>query len=130
MIAPSDMMDGRIAAIRNALDEEGFEHTPIMDQAKRGRLIGGYAYAALPGNLLTVFPMTIEEIEAVRAKSRSWKNLEIAPRWYVIKTCIHRVTKLLPKNPALAKVIALFDREEEADMETTAPTIDGGPPMY
>ncbi|MBS2003223.1 MAG: porphobilinogen synthase [Candidatus Obscuribacterales bacterium] len=30
VIAPSDMMDGRIAAIRNALDEAGFEHTPIM----------------------------------------------------------------------------------------------------
>jgi porphobilinogen synthase len=30
IIAPSDMMDGRIAAIRAALDDAGFEHTPIM----------------------------------------------------------------------------------------------------
>ena len=30
MIAPSDMMDGRIAAIRGALDEAGFTHLPIM----------------------------------------------------------------------------------------------------
>ncbi|HEY9714642.1 MAG TPA: porphobilinogen synthase, partial [Chroococcales cyanobacterium] len=30
IIAPSDMMDGRVLAIRNALDEAGFEHTPIM----------------------------------------------------------------------------------------------------
>ncbi|HEY9775608.1 MAG TPA: porphobilinogen synthase [Planktothrix sp.] len=30
IIAPSDMMDGRIAAIRAALDQEGFENTPIM----------------------------------------------------------------------------------------------------
>jgi porphobilinogen synthase len=30
MVAPSDMMDGRIGAMRNALDEEGFEHTGIM----------------------------------------------------------------------------------------------------
>ncbi len=30
MIAPSDMMDGRIGAIRHALDREGFPHTPIM----------------------------------------------------------------------------------------------------
>jgi porphobilinogen synthase len=30
VIAPSDMMDGRIAAIRTALDDAGFEHTPIM----------------------------------------------------------------------------------------------------
>lgn len=30
MIAPSDMMDGRIGYIRNLLDENGFEHIPIM----------------------------------------------------------------------------------------------------
>ena len=30
MVAPSDMMDGRVAAIRDILDDEGFESTPIM----------------------------------------------------------------------------------------------------
>jgi porphobilinogen synthase len=30
LVAPSDMMDGRVGAIREALDEEGFEQTPIM----------------------------------------------------------------------------------------------------
>jgi porphobilinogen synthase len=30
MVAPSDMMDGRVAAIRTALDQKGFYHTPIM----------------------------------------------------------------------------------------------------
>ena len=30
MIAPSDMMDGRVAAIRQALDENGFSDLPIM----------------------------------------------------------------------------------------------------
>jgi porphobilinogen synthase len=30
MVAPSDMMDGRVAAIRKALDGEGFDNTPIM----------------------------------------------------------------------------------------------------
>jgi len=30
MVAPSDMMDGRVAAIRAALDREGFENVPIM----------------------------------------------------------------------------------------------------
>ncbi|MGB9711523.1 MAG: porphobilinogen synthase [Dissulfurimicrobium sp.] len=33
MVAPSDMMDGRIGAIREALDENGFEHIPIMSYA-------------------------------------------------------------------------------------------------
>jgi len=30
IVAPSDMMDGRVAAIRDALDDEGFENTPIL----------------------------------------------------------------------------------------------------
>jgi porphobilinogen synthase len=30
MVAPSDMMDGRVGAIRDALDDEGFEQVPIM----------------------------------------------------------------------------------------------------
>ena len=30
MVAPSDMMDGRVAAIRKALDQNGFLHTPVM----------------------------------------------------------------------------------------------------
>ncbi len=33
IIAPSDMMDGRIAAIRAALDDAGFVNTPIMSYA-------------------------------------------------------------------------------------------------
>ena len=35
MVAPSDMMDGRVAAIRNALDSEGFENIPIMSYAAK-----------------------------------------------------------------------------------------------
>jgi Delta-aminolevulinic acid dehydratase len=30
MVAPSDMMDGRIGYMREVLDKEGFEHVPIM----------------------------------------------------------------------------------------------------
>jgi porphobilinogen synthase len=35
IIAPSDMMDGRVAAIRGALDEAGFENTPILSYAAK-----------------------------------------------------------------------------------------------
>jgi porphobilinogen synthase len=35
LLAPSDMMDGRVAAIRRALDTEGFSHTPIMSYAAK-----------------------------------------------------------------------------------------------
>lgn len=33
MVAPSDMMDGRVAEIRQALDENNFSHVPIMSYA-------------------------------------------------------------------------------------------------
>ncbi len=33
IVAPSDMMDGRVAAIRDILDENGFEHIPVMSYA-------------------------------------------------------------------------------------------------
>ena len=35
IVAPSDMMDGRVAAIRQALDEAGFAATPIMSYAAK-----------------------------------------------------------------------------------------------
>jgi porphobilinogen synthase len=35
IIAPSDMMDGRVGAIRGALDRAGFENTPILSYAAK-----------------------------------------------------------------------------------------------
>jgi len=35
IVAPSDMMDGRVGEIRRALDEEGLEQTPILSYASK-----------------------------------------------------------------------------------------------
>jgi porphobilinogen synthase len=35
IVAPSDMMDGRVAAIRRRLDEHGFSNTPILSYAAK-----------------------------------------------------------------------------------------------
>ena len=35
VVAPSDMMDGRVSAIRRALDDEGCEQTPILSYASK-----------------------------------------------------------------------------------------------
>ncbi len=35
MVAPSDMMDGRVLAIREALDEAGYTHVPILSYAAK-----------------------------------------------------------------------------------------------
>ena len=44
MVAPSDMMDGRVAAIRRALDENGFIHVPVsythLGALLRGETVG------------------------------------------------------------------------------------------
>ena len=35
MVAPSDMMDGRVGAIRSMLDENGFSNIPLMSYAAK-----------------------------------------------------------------------------------------------
>lgn len=35
MVAPSDMMDGRVAEIRGMLDDNGYSHTPVMSYAAK-----------------------------------------------------------------------------------------------
>jgi porphobilinogen synthase len=35
VIAPSDMMDGRVGAVRSALDEEGYTETPILSYSAK-----------------------------------------------------------------------------------------------
>ena len=48
MVAPSDMMDGRVAAIRAALDDAGFGQTPIMSYSAKfaGAYYGPFRDAA------------------------------------------------------------------------------------
>jgi porphobilinogen synthase len=48
MVAPSDMMDGRVAAIRQCLDAAGFTHTPILSYAVKyaSALYGPFREAA------------------------------------------------------------------------------------
>jgi len=48
MVAPSDMMDGRVGEIRNVLDENGFGHIPIMSYAAKycSAFYGPFRHAA------------------------------------------------------------------------------------
>jgi porphobilinogen synthase len=48
MVAPSDMMDGRIRAIRDTLDEAGLSHIPMMSYAVKyaSNLYGPFRHAA------------------------------------------------------------------------------------
>jgi porphobilinogen synthase len=55
IIAPSDMMDGRVAAIRSALDEQGHEHVSIMAYAAKyaSAFYGPFREAVGSGTRLT-----------------------------------------------------------------------------
>jgi porphobilinogen synthase len=48
IVAPSDMMDGRVAAIRKALDEDGYQDVPILSYAAKfaGAFYGPFRDAA------------------------------------------------------------------------------------
>jgi porphobilinogen synthase len=54
IVAPSDMMDGRVAAIRRALDRAGFEHVQIMAYAAKyaSAFYGPFREAVGSGGLL------------------------------------------------------------------------------
>lgn len=54
VIAPSDMMDGRVGAIRDALDAAGFQHVAIMSYATKfaSAFYGPYREAVGTGGLL------------------------------------------------------------------------------
>jgi len=73
IIAPSDMMDGRVGAIRQALDAHGFQHLPIMSYATKfaSAFYGPYREAigtagVLKGDKKTYYLDPANSDEAVR----------------------------------------------------------------
>jgi phage RecT family recombinase len=94
-------------------------HRPKLDTEKRGTLIAAYSVAYLngAGTLKKITVMSLAEIETVRAGSKLCNpgRLPICPEWYALKTVIHRNCKMLPKNPRLAHVLALFDHQQAVD---------------
>tara|TARA_B100001778_G_C18597260_1_gene635406 strand:- start:1583 stop:2518 length:936 start_codon:yes stop_codon:yes gene_type:complete len=61
IIAPSDMMDGRVAAIRAALDAAGFQHVPVMSYAAKfaSSFYGPFREAA--GCALGAYPHALKD---------------------------------------------------------------------
>lgn len=89
-------------------------HSPVLNPAKRGPMVGAYAIANLGRAGFKAVVLSTDEIEKVRQTySKQHKKGEL-PYWYAQKTCVHRLAKLLPKNPELAKVVAMFEAEDAA----------------
>ena len=74
IVAPSDMMDGRIAAMRQALDEAGYEQLPIMSYAaKFSSVTQQTPLLALATVVATRWILLISEKRCVRSKAISPK---------------------------------------------------------
>lgn len=97
-------------------DRPGIDHSPAIMGKPGRKVIGAYAIAFHGINHHpTVLWMPLKEIEEVRSRSKQWSpsaGIKDCPVWYACKTAVHRVVKLLPKNPKLARVLGLIEREE------------------
>lgn len=109
--------------------EQGTEprivHEPIWSPTKRGPMLGAYAVAKINHYDLRIFVMDIAEIERIRkahSKVCSPEKVPVCPDWYARKTAVHQIVKLLPMNPRMRILSALFEQDEtEAeDAATTA----------
>jgi recombination protein RecT len=107
-------------------------HKPCADPDARGRLIGAYAVAKLPGNL-TTFKVCMEaEIQRARENSSAWQRGQREPSkrdspWYTdpaamyAKTAVRRLAPFLPLSAEFARALEL---DEAADRGEQSRIID------
>lgn len=116
--------------------EKKLRHVP--NSAPDARITHAYAIVRLRYGQSDFVVLTREEIEAIRAKSQGWSDEALAKKkepvglesvpWYGPKSCVIRVTNLVPKNPRLAKWLG--DVEREIDGEELAALAAGAPKGY
>jgi len=102
--------------------DEDVEHVPPALSQPRGKPIGAYATAVLKGGEQMLEVMSFEEIEKVRAVSRSGKNGPWAQWWGEMarKTVMRRLSKRLPMST---------DLEEEVFQRDVTMTPDAKPEL-
>lgn len=101
-------------------------HRPAAVAKDRGAMIGVYAIIRLRFGHVQLHYMPLEEVEAIRQTySKSWKSGAM-PTWYMRKTCVRQATKMLPKNPRLARALATIEDEEAIEYGHAEPL--GGDP--
>jgi porphobilinogen synthase len=115
MVAPSDMMDGRVAAIRAALDGAGFERTPILAYAAK------YA-SAFYGPFREAAGST-PEFGDRRGYQMDPGNVREALR--EIETDIAEGADIVMVKPALAYLDVLSRARERFDMPFCAYNVSG-----
>lgn len=115
MVAPSDMMDGRVAEIRNILDENAFSHLPILSYAAKycSAYYGPFRDAAdsAPkfGDRRTYQMDPANALEAIREVSMD----------------IEEGADIIMVKPALAYLDIIYRIREETDLPIAAYNVSG-----
>ncbi len=115
MVAPSDMMDGRVGAIRIALDEQGFTHIPIMSYAAKyySAYYGPFREAAHSapkfGDRKTYQMDPANSLEAIREVSMD----------------VEEGADIIMVKPALSYLDIIFRVKEEVDLPVAAYNVSG-----
>ncbi len=115
MVAPSDMMDGRVEAIRVALDDEGFSETPIMSYSAK------YA-SAFYG------PFREAAESAPKFGDRCSYQMDSANRREALKEValdIEEGADIVMVKPALAYLDVISDVKDSFDIPVAAYNVSG-----
>src|SRR6185312_14003082 len=90
-------------------------HTPIDDRKARGDIKGVYVFYRMKFGVRDWEYMPIEDVEEIRQNySKQWKEGPM-PAWYPRKTIIRQLAKYIPRDPRLAKVLAVIGEDERAE---------------
>ena len=115
MVAPSDMMDGRVGEIRQTLDEEGFSNIPIMSYAVKysSAFYGPFRQAAecAPqfGDRKTYQMDPANSLEAIREATMD----------------IEEGADIIMVKPALSYLDIIYRLKEEIDLPIAAYNVSG-----
>lgn len=115
MVAPSDMMDGRIGEIRQLLDEEDFSHIPIMSYAVKysSAFYGPFRQAAQSapqfGDRKTYQMDPANSTEAIREATMD----------------IEEGADIIMVKPALAYLDIIYRLKQEIDLPIAAYNVSG-----
>ena len=115
IVAPSDMMDGRVAAIRDILDENGFEQIPVMSYAVK------YASAYYG-------PFRDAAESTPQFGDRHSYQMDPANRLEALREAnqdVAEATDFLMVKPALAYLDILRDLKDNFDLPLVAYNVSG-----
>lgn len=93
-------------------------HKPCSKE-ERGPITHAYCVLDLPYGRQVFEVMLVEDIEEIRKKfSKQWSEGPLKP-WYAKKTVVRQVSKLVPKNPRLARALAVMEHEQAVEIDPT-----------